>query len=182
MVLCIFWFGNSFIDWTPILYSSPSSSVKTYDQISPRFNLHRDIHQGSPLSPSLSAVIEPLTAYIWQNKDIEGFQTKIHKSQDQSLCRWCITFLQSSQALLSGVVALINEFSSASAYSVNWFKSLILPLTCRFQPRSSIPVQPGNTKPVVINISSKLSKNGSSGTTKCVSLFSRQQLSIHEWI
>lgn len=42
------------------------------------------------------------------------------------------------------MVSLINEFSSVSSYSVNWFKSLILPLSYSFQPRSSIPLQPLN--------------------------------------
>lgn len=72
-----FGFGNSFIDWIKILYSSPRASVKTNDHTSPCFSLQRGTRQGCPLSPSLFAIfIEPLAAAIRQNNNIKGIQTE----------------------------------------------------------------------------------------------------------
>ncbi len=71
-----FGFGESFMNWIKILYTSPSATVITNGLISQSFTLHRGTRQGCPLSPSLFAIfIEPQAIAICQNPHIQGIQT-----------------------------------------------------------------------------------------------------------
>lgn len=71
-----FGFGESFINWIKILYTSPSATVVTNRLTSQSFTLHRGTRQGCPLSPSLFAIfIEPLAAAIRQSAHIKGIKT-----------------------------------------------------------------------------------------------------------
>lgn len=56
------------VEWFEIIYSQPTASVMTYQNISPPFAVHRGTRKGCPLSPFLFAVIiEPLAASIRQS-------------------------------------------------------------------------------------------------------------------
>jgi len=67
-VLKKFGFGPSFMKWIEIIYSHPTASVITNQNISPPFAVHRGTRQGCPLSPFLFAIIiEPLAASIRQS-------------------------------------------------------------------------------------------------------------------
>ena len=56
-----FGFGNIFISWIKLLYTSPFARVRTNNDYSDYFPLERGIRQGCPLSPLLFAIaIEPL--------------------------------------------------------------------------------------------------------------------------
>ena len=72
-VLKRFGFGETFISWVRLLYTSPLASVRTNDTYSPYFPLQRGTRQGCPLSPLLFAlVMEPLSISIRQCTDIKG--------------------------------------------------------------------------------------------------------------
>lgn len=67
-VLHKFGFGPSFIKRIEIIYSQPTASVMTDQNISPPFAVHRGTRKGCPLSPFLFAVIiEPLAASLRQS-------------------------------------------------------------------------------------------------------------------
>lgn len=66
-------FGQKFLSWVKILYSSPMAAVCTNSNISAFLNLQRGTRQGCPLSPLLFAVaIEPLALAIRQDINIKG--------------------------------------------------------------------------------------------------------------
>lgn len=68
-----FGFGQEFISWIKLLYSSPVASVRTNDTHSDYFPLHRSTRQGCPLSPLLFAVaIEPLAIALRSEPHITG--------------------------------------------------------------------------------------------------------------
>ena len=154
-----FGFGPNFIDWISILYSSPNACVKTNDQTSPSFSLQRGTRQGCPLSPSLFAIfIEPLAAAIRQDIDIKGIQPNGAEHKISLYADDVLLFLQNSQASVSRMFTLINQFSALSDYSVNWSKSTVLSVNCSFQNMPGITLQSGNIRYLGINISSKLSE------------------------
>ncbi|KAL0152803.1 hypothetical protein M9458_052526 [Cirrhinus mrigala] len=68
-----FGFGNKFISWIRLLYTSPIAAVRTNNNLSPFFELKRNTRQGCPMSPLLFAVaMEPLALALRQNNDIRG--------------------------------------------------------------------------------------------------------------
>ena len=46
-----FGFGEGFISWVQLLYSSPVAAIREGGRVSRTFNLHRGTRQGCPLSP-----------------------------------------------------------------------------------------------------------------------------------
>lgn len=68
-----FCFGPKFITWIKVLYSFPVAAVRTNNNLSTYFELHRGTRQGCPLSPLLFALaIEPLALALRQNPLIKG--------------------------------------------------------------------------------------------------------------
>ena len=60
-----FGFGNTFISWIRLLYTSPQACVRTNNDYSDYFPLKRGTRQGCPLSPLLFAIaIEPLAVAL----------------------------------------------------------------------------------------------------------------------
>lgn len=153
-----FGFGNSFISWIRTLYSSPCASVRTNSQISQRFNLQRGTRQGCPLSPSLFAMfIEPLAAAIRQNENIKGVQISTSDHKISLYADDVLLFLRNTQSSLAEVITLIDNFSCISDYSINWAKSTVLPLNCKFKRTSLAPLQAGNIRYLGISFSPNLS-------------------------
>lgn len=124
-----FGFGKSFIHWIRTLYSTPKASVITNDIISPSFQLQRGTRQGCPLSPLLFALfIEPLAAAIRQNDKIMGFPTNKINHKISLYADDILLYLQKPEKSLMEVINVINDFSKISDYTINWSKSIILPL------------------------------------------------------
>lgn len=139
-----FGFRNSFIDWIKILYSAPRASVRTNDHTSPSLSLQSGTRQGCPLSPSLCAILEePLAAAIRQNGNIKGIQTENVHHKIGLYADDVLLFLLNSETSLSETITLIDKFSSISDYSINWSKSIVLPVKCDFQSIST-PLKSGN--------------------------------------
>nr|XP_057934911.1 F-box only protein 8 isoform X1 [Doryrhamphus excisus] len=153
-----FGFGESFRTWIQILYSIPKASVRTNNLISPEFTLQRGTRQGCPLSPSLFAIfIEPLAAAIRQHGNIKGIQTTNVHHKISLYADDVLLFLKNSHFSLHQAITLINNFSTFSDYSINWSKSIVLPINFVFQSTPSIPLRSGNIRYLGINISSNLS-------------------------
>lgn len=115
-----FGFGESFINWVHILHTTPTATVLTNGLTSPPFTLCRGARQGCPLSPSLFTIfIEPLAAAIRQNPHITGIKTPTvhHKIS-----------LYADDILLHLQQSLIKTYSNVSDYSINFHKSVMLPV------------------------------------------------------
>uniref|UniRef100_A0AAR2JRJ2 Reverse transcriptase domain-containing protein n=1 Tax=Pygocentrus nattereri TaxID=42514 RepID=A0AAR2JRJ2_PYGNA len=157
-VLHKFGFGPSFINWIETLYSSPNARVRTNDLISQSFSLQRGTRQGCPLSPSMFIIfIEPLAAKIRQNVNIKGIQTENTDHKISLYADDVLLFLGNSQTALLKTITLIDKFSSVSDYSINWSKSTVLPLNCKFQNIITTSLQSGNIRYLGINFSPRLS-------------------------
>lgn len=81
-VLQKFGFGNTFISWIKLLYSSPVCSVQANGVSSPIFPLKRGTRQGCPLSPLLFALVfKPLAIAIHSEQAIQGIRRAdaVHK-------------------------------------------------------------------------------------------------------
>ena len=158
-----FGFGESFINWIRILYTSPSATVITNGLTSQRFTLHRGTRQGCPLSPSLFTIfIEPLAIAIRQNPHIIGIQTPQTQHKISLYADDILLFFQNPQSSLQETINLIESFSKISDYSINWNKSSILPLhNTRWDATvhtSHIPLCTGHLTYLGINVSSRLSE------------------------
>ena len=90
-VLKKFGFQPSFIKWIEIMYSRPTASVITNQNISSPFAVHRGTCQGCPLSPLFAVIIEPLAASIRQSPlispiDMSGHEHYLSLYADDILC------------------------------------------------------------------------------------------------
>ncbi|KAF7642911.1 hypothetical protein LDENG_00248450 [Lucifuga dentata] len=160
-VLQKFGFGESFIHWVTTLYNSPKTTVTTNGITSQSITLQRGTRQGCPLSPLLFAIfIEPLAVAIRQNINIKGIKSSISEHKINLYADDILLYLQVPSQSLQKVFKLINAFPLLSDYSINWSKSMILPITkdswypAAQDPHYAFPT--GNIKYLGINISPKL--------------------------
>ncbi|MBN3294582.1 LORF2 protein, partial [Polypterus senegalus] len=152
-----FGFGNFYINWLKILYSSPTACVRTNDQTSDSFCLQRGTRQGCPLSPSLFAIfIEPLAAAIRQTTVIKGIKCKNIEHKISLYADDVLLYLQNSQSSLSQAIELINSFSRVSDYSINWLKSTVLPINFSFVNSLNTQLESGNITYLGIHVSPRL--------------------------
>lgn len=158
-----FGFGESFINWIKILYTSPSATVTTNGLTSQSFTLHRGTRQGCPLSPSLFTIfIEPLAAAIRQNPSIKGIETPQQTHKISLYADDILLFIQEPPTSIQEIIKTIQSFSKISDYAINWNKSFILPLhktKWDVAPHQSpIPICQDHITYLGIKISSRLSE------------------------
>lgn len=161
-----FGFGESFINWIRVLYTSPTATVVTNGLTSRPFTLHRGNRQGCPLSPLLFLIyIEPLAAAIRQNTNIKGIQTQNIEHKISLYADDILLFLQNPYPSLLETIKLIDSFSKISQYSINWNKSSILPLhpnswdvAASSIPNTSLPLSSNHITYLGTKISPRLSE------------------------
>lgn len=119
-----FGFGDRFISWIKLLYSSPLASVKTNGINSEYFSLYRGTRQGCPLSPLLFAIaMEPLAIAFRSNQNIFGI-SRADKEQRISLyADDVVLYISDPEASLPNVLEILRQFSSISGYKLNLNKS-----------------------------------------------------------
>lgn len=110
-----FGFGESFIHWLQILYTSPRAIITINRISSQSFVLHRGTRQGCPLSPSLFAIfIEPPAAAIRQNTNIKGIQDSNLQHKISLYADDILLDLQKPSSCLMETFNIINSFSKIS--------------------------------------------------------------------
>ena len=123
-------FGPSFIKWIEIIYSHPTASVITNQNISCPFAINRGTRQGCPLSPFLfSIIIEPLAASVRQSQLISPVE--IHE-QEHHLSLYAddiLLFISRPETSIPALLTLISSFGKLSGFSVNWEKSELMPVS-----------------------------------------------------
>ena len=123
-------FGPSFIKWIEIIYSHPTASVITNQNISCPFAINRGTRQGCPLSPCLfSIIIEPLAASVRQSQLISPVE--IHE-QEHHLSLYAddiLLFISRPETSIPALLTLISSFGKLSGFSVNWDKSELMPVS-----------------------------------------------------
>ncbi|KAM7402819.1 hypothetical protein PAMP_018030 [Pampus punctatissimus] len=124
-----FGFGQKFLSWVKILYSSPMAAVRTNSNISALFNLQRGTRQGCPLSPLLFALaIEPLALAIRKDINIEGIirgdlECKISLYADDLLL-----YIRNPLDSLPHILDTLDTFGRISGYKINLQKSELMPI------------------------------------------------------
>ena len=153
-----FGFGISFIQWISALYNSPRATVTTNGIKSQSFILERGTRQGCPLSPLLFAIfIEPLAIAIRQNAKIKGIKSTLSEHRINLYADDILLYLQEPKTSVQEIFKLLTSFSSLSDYSINWSKSVLLPITENaWNPAAQNSFSVGNIKYLGINISPKL--------------------------
>lgn len=140
-ILSRFGIGNTFINWISVLYSAPCARLRINNALSSSFSLHRGTRQGCPLSPLLFAMaVEPLAVLIRKHPSIIGFhrgtlEDKIYLYVDDVLL-----YLGKTGESLHIVMRLISDFGAISGFTINWSKSVLMPLdplTAPFSDRAS---------------------------------------------
>ena len=158
-----FGFGESLIHWIRTLYTSPKATIATNGITSPSFTLHQGTRKGCPLSPSLFAIfIEPLAAAIRQNSKIKGIHTNNSQHKVSLYADDLLLYLQTPPTSLKETFNIIKDFSKISHYTVNWKKSIIIPLSgdswdsAAHDPTLNLTT--GNIKYLGITVSPRLSE------------------------
>ncbi|KAA0701525.1 LINE-1 reverse transcriptase -like protein [Triplophysa tibetana] len=124
-----FGFGQEFISWIKLLYSSPVASVRTNDTQSDYFPLHRSTRQGCPLSPLLFAVaIEPLAIALRSEPRIIGI-TRFGLEQKVSLyADDLLLYVSNLSVSVPAALDILSSFGQISGYKLNLDKSELFPL------------------------------------------------------
>ena len=116
--------------WIEIIYSHPTASVITNQNISCPFAINRGTRQGCPLSPCLfSIIIEPLAASVRQSQLISPVE--IHE-QEHHLSLYAddiLLFISRPETSIPALLTLISSFGKLSGFSVNWDKSELMPVS-----------------------------------------------------
>uniref|UniRef100_A0A672FIX8 Reverse transcriptase domain-containing protein n=1 Tax=Salarias fasciatus TaxID=181472 RepID=A0A672FIX8_SALFA len=124
-----FGFGERFISWINILYSSPLAAVRTNNNLSPYFSLHRGTRQGCPLSPLLFAIaIEPLALALRGEVNFRGIQRYDLVNKVSLYADDMLLYVSDPLNSLPIVLNLLEEFGKVSGYKVNLHKCEIMPI------------------------------------------------------
>ena len=122
-------FGQRFISWVKLLYSSPMASFRTNNVHSIYFPLHRSMDQGCPLSPLLFAIaIEPLAIALRSDPSITGI---IINGIEHRVSLYTDDLLLHVSILSASVPAALDILTSCGCISgckLNLDKSEIFPL------------------------------------------------------
>lgn len=128
-VLREFGFGPSFISWVKILYNDPSAKVRVNNDYSDGFQLERGTRQGCPLSPLLFALaMEPLAIAVRQNRNMEGSRRRSGEERIALYAGDVLIFLGDTEQSLRQVINIFSEFGRLSGLTINWEKSVLLPV------------------------------------------------------
>ena len=125
-----FGFGPKFMNILKMLYASPQSSVLTNHERSPPFQLHRGTRQGCCLSPMLFALaLEPLAIAIRANPQVCGIRCGTTECTIGLYADDVILTLSDLKVSLSPLLSLIRDFGRLSGFTINWGKSVLMPLS-----------------------------------------------------
>lgn len=125
-----FGYGERFMTFIKMLYLCPKSSVLTNYDKSPPFHLYRGTRQGCCLSPMLFALaLEPLAISIRTSPEIIGIPCSSSVSTVGLYVDDVALTLSDVKTSLSPLLKLIKSFSQLSGFTINWDKSILMPLS-----------------------------------------------------
>ncbi len=112
------------------LYTNSSARVSTGMSCSNVFRLGRGTRQGCPLSPLLFALsLEPLAQAIRQDHIISPITIDNFKHHISLFADDILLYLSNISTSISQCLKIFNDFSKVSGYTINWKKSVLMPLS-----------------------------------------------------
>uniref|UniRef100_A0A669BRS1 Reverse transcriptase domain-containing protein n=1 Tax=Oreochromis niloticus TaxID=8128 RepID=A0A669BRS1_ORENI len=128
-VLTRFGFGERFVSWIKLLYTSPQACVITNSVRSDYFPLCRGTRQGCPLSPLLFALaVEPLSVAL---KSLSSFHGIIRAGVELKVSLYAddlLLYVADPICSLPPILSVLEKFSSFSGYKINLLKSECYPV------------------------------------------------------
>lgn len=182
-VLKKFGFGDKFISWIQLLYSSPKASVHTNDTYSDYFVLGRGTRQGCPLSPSLFAIaIEPLSISLRSSPSLHGIIRNTTEYKLSLHADDLLLYVTDPTIFIPSALGILENFSSFSGYKLNLRKSECFPINtatcCRHQSDLPFLFSLSGFKYLGINVTRSISKLASANFTPLISNFTSD---IQRW-
>ncbi len=124
-----FSFGEHFITWVPLLYTSPQACVCTSAIRSTFFPLTRGTRQGWPLSPLLFAIaIEPLSIVLKTNRSISGIRRGGAEHKVSLYADDLLLYVSNPKTAISHILDTLKIFGTFSEYKFNIGKSDFFPI------------------------------------------------------
>lgn len=134
-------FGDTFISWIKLLYTSPLACVRTNNDYSDYFSLECGTRQGCPLSPLLFAIaIEPLAVAL-RSSQIQGISRGGIEHKVSLYADDLLVFLSCPDKSIPIVLSVLNVFGHISGYKYNLHKSKLMPVNAvaTAYPLSKLP-------------------------------------------
>lgn len=124
-----FGFGDGFISWIKLIYSTPVATVITNGQQSEYFSLSRGTRQGCPLSPLLFAIaVEPLAIALRQADGFHGIERGGSQHKLSLYGDDLLLYVSDPNSSLPFIIDVLNQFGKLSGYKINLSKSVLFPL------------------------------------------------------
>lgn len=128
-ILKKFGFGNTFISWIQLLYTSPKASICTNNFRSAYFPLTRGTRQGCPLSPLLFAIaIEPLSIALRTSQLFRGILRGDTEYRVSLYADDLLLYLSNPVSAVPHILSILRDFGSFSGYKLNYQKSEFYPV------------------------------------------------------
>ena len=124
-VLKKFNFGEQFIRWIEVLYSTPKMCINGH--LSNYFNIQHGIRQGCPVSALLFVlIIEILAHQLENNKSLHGVSVKTHNTLTEYKCFQYaddINIFLQDEFQVDKALTIIDDFSSRAGPKLNILKT-----------------------------------------------------------
>lgn len=128
-VLDRFGFGENYKRIIKMLYLSPKSAILTNSDRSAFFPFQRGTRQGCCLNPLLfDLALEPLAIHLRNHPEIRGISCGHSEVKLSLYADDLLLFLSYPPSALPFLMESLEIFGSFSGYSVNWEKSVFMPL------------------------------------------------------
>ena len=126
-----FGFGSKFMNILEILYAGPQSSVLTNHDRSPHSHCTTAPGRaaGLPLSYASALALEPLAIANRSNPQISGIRCGTSECTIGLYADDVILTLSDVKTSLTPLLNLIDGFGQFSGFTINWEKSVIMPLS-----------------------------------------------------
>lgn len=132
MVLSAFNIDPVFTKWVKLLYTDSREKAKMYERVSECFSLFLGMRQGCPLSPLLFALVEEnLAIAIRATGEVKGFRRGVDEEKISLYVDNVLLFLGYVNQSLTKAMDIIERFGVFSGLSINWKKSVLLPVDAR---------------------------------------------------
>lgn len=140
-VINFFGFGDMFLKAVKTLYSGCNSSVKLADGTSQRFDIHRGIRQGCPLSPFLFLLVTQVLAMHVKRNQCNGITALSVEFKLSQFADDTAVFLK-NKFEIPKIIRCIEAFTAVSGLKMNCDKSVLFPLKdCSSTEIENIPVK-----------------------------------------